>query len=121
MSGTTSMQQRRSSVLRLAILVILSGSVISATASAQDVVIVGGDASVRGNAYSIPQWNVVGTGVSAFAGGGDGGNPGGGSCNPCRPGATLRMSGIFAGSALGSGTAIVNGVRYGRVFFTGAL
>lgn len=120
MSARTSRQQRVSRALGVAFLAIGCGAVDTTTVWAQQSVsVVGGHLTVFPSRFS-QFWSIVGDGIFAVGGGGDQGNPGGVEC-ACRPGHITQMAGTFGGQSLGSGSAVVNGVPYGSVFFSGVL
>ena len=122
MSVGTSGPIRASRALVVAFLVIGCGALVTTTAWAQGSIVVGGSLTVLGNpSNAAPVWTLVGDGISVLASGGDSGSPGGAECTPCRAGRTIGMGGTFAGTTLGSGQAVVNGVLVRPVFFAGNL
>jgi len=124
MTFRTSRQKQVARALGVAFLAIGGGVAVTTTAWAQQsAIVVGGVLNVFGvtSFPGSPSWTLVGDGISVFGGGGEAGNTGGQDCTPCRPGRSIAMSGTFEGQSLGSGSAIVNGVRYGQVFFAGVL
>jgi len=121
MTARTSRQKQVARALGVAFLAIGGGAAVTTPAWAQQsAIVVGGDLTVLGGINSAPQWTLVGDGISVVARGADSGNPGG-NCSPCVPGNIIGMSGLLGGSTLGSGSAVVNGVRYPQVFFAGDL
>jgi len=110
MTARTSRQKHVARALGVAFLAIGGGVAVTTPAWAQQsAIVVGGDLTVLG-LTSVPQWTLVGDGISVVARGGDTGNPGGHTCFPCVPGNIIEMSGLFGGDTLGSGSAVVNGV-----------
>ena len=105
----------------IAFLVVGCGALATTTALAQQSIVVGGSLTVLGNpSNAAPLWNLVGDGISVLAAGGDSGSPGGAECTPCRAGRLIGMGGVFAGTTLGSGQAVVNGALV-FVYFAGNL
>ena len=121
MSAGTSRLTRVSRAPVIACLVIGCGALATTTALAQQSIVVGGSLTVLGNpSNAAPLWNLVGDGISVLAAGGDSGSPGGAECTPCRAGRLIGMGGVFAGTTLGSGQAVVNGALV-FVYFAGNL
>ena len=91
-----------------------------ASIKADPVVITSGFLSVSGGIFAGPVYSFAGQGFSA-SGQGEPGNTGPQQCSPCVGGSLLTLNANFAGSSLGSGTAIINGVSFNNMTFAGQI
>lgn len=88
---------------------------LSASARADEVVITGGIVTYTVNLHT---FDLRGQGFRASGFGDFGHTP----CFPCRPGDTFSIANNFVGeSSLHSGPAIVNGVSFAQLFYTGSI
>lgn len=90
--------------------------VITPSVKADPLVITGGSLTVVGNLGSA-SYTITGQNFLVTASGGDQGNTPG--CFPCESGTPLSISSFLAGSSLGRGTAIVDGVTFNNLAFIG--
>ena len=87
-----------------------------ATTKADPLVITGGALTVTGPLGG-PSFNFFGNNFSAVGGGGDQGASSPQTlCHPCAGGTLISGNGFFAGSSLGGGSAVLNGVNFSGGF-----
>jgi hypothetical protein len=92
--------------------------VITPSVHADPVVITGGSASINGAARL--SYSLIGDNFSVMTiGNGDEGNSSAAQCHPCASGMTISAGGLFVGTSLGQGNAIVNGTPFNNIGFLG--
>src|SRR5215208_5643072 len=90
--------------------------VITPSVRADPIVITSGSLTVTGISGS-PTYSISGANFSVTSVGGDPGNTP--NCFPCLPGQTANVSSFLVGSSLGHGPAVINGMSFAELFYSG--
>ena len=90
--------------------------VVTPSVKADPIVITSGSLTVTGISGS-PTYSISGANFSVTSVGGDSGNTP--NCFPCVPGQTANASSFLVGSSLGHGPAVINGVSFPELFYSG--
>ena len=90
--------------------------VITPSVQADPIVITSGSLTVVGLSGS-PTYSISGTNFQVTSVGGDSGNTP--NCFPCLPGQTVSASSFLVGSSLGHGPAVINGMSFAELFYSG--
>jgi hypothetical protein len=90
--------------------------VITPSVKADPIVITSGSLTVTGLSGS-PTYSISGANFSVTSVGGDSGNTP--NCLPCLPGQVANVSSFLVGSSLGHGPAVINGVSFPELFYSG--
>jgi hypothetical protein len=100
---------------------LLTVCLMPGDARADGLTVDGGSLSISGPNRG-PVFSFTGQGMSVSNRGGDAGNVSASGCSPCTQGQSVNLNSLFSGElTLGSGPAVVNGISYSQMYYTGTL